>query len=462
MTFPTDPVLNTDTHGDHVARTNEHFADASQHLRADVNVAAFGAVSSATAAQTTQAFQDALDYAASSGKKYIFVPARDTAYNFDGPLFSDRVAIIGEHRQGCVLFWGVGTISTGAYCISFINSLGGYTQHPALSNLTIYGPNQNPDFGSHPADFHGLRLGQDGSDATFRINNIEIGGFDYNFVLENNTGHCFFDSVTSQNGHYGFYVRRGNADYSWISCDITSNRMAGIGMPRNTGLNVASFWKCHFGFEPYGIYQCNVDDTSTPGPRNAGFMSYCDLIGCDFEAVGNAAIKSEADETGGSGVFYGNLIRGGWHDYAPEYQYLSHNKNYYLSVPNAGYNRVEWGAKVWPAGTSAILNYGGIGAWTFEGAPNYSWANVSNTSSTQYNQLDRGTLNAYTITIPATQTAATFTYDTYLLLAADALRPQLTPKSDPGGRFWISAYTSTGFTVTREGTLPAVTFEIQF
>jgi hypothetical protein len=75
MTYPTQPVENTDTYGVHVDRTNEHFADASQHSTA-ANVAAFGATSGATAAQTRQAFQDAIAYALANDLRHIFIPAR--------------------------------------------------------------------------------------------------------------------------------------------------------------------------------------------------------------------------------------------------------------------------------------------------------------------------------------------------------------------------------------------------
>jgi hypothetical protein len=87
-----------------------------------------------------------------------------------------------------------------------------------------------------------LRLGQDGTDVTFHINNIEIGGFDDNIVIDNNTGHRFFRNVVSQSAYFGLYVRRGNADYSFTDSDFTNNRFAGIGMPRNTGINIGAFW----------------------------------------------------------------------------------------------------------------------------------------------------------------------------------------------------------------------------
>jgi hypothetical protein len=78
-------------------------------------------------------------------------------------------------------------------------------------------------------------------------------------------------------------------------------------------------------------------------------------------------------------------------------------------------------------------------------------------------ELEPVWLLGHSVTISAGNAAATYNDDDYLKAAGDALKPVLTPTSDPGGRFWISARNSTSFTVTREGTLTnAVTFDIRF
>jgi hypothetical protein len=189
-------------------------------------------------------------------------------------------------------------------------------------------------------------------------------------------------------------------------------------------------------------------------------MVRCDLVGCDFEAMGNAAILSEAAD-GVGGTFHGNSIQGGWHNFDAFYKIAVRTNDYFVNVPNAAYNDVNWGATPWPSGTSGILTYGGIGAWTFRGAGADPDQVVVN-GTTNYNVLDRTALTDYSLTLGTDQTSATLPYDGYLKAAALALRPVLVPRTDPGGRFWVSSKGETSMTVTREGTLPAVTFDIQF
>src|SRR5215216_1060678 len=234
--------------------------------------------------------------------------------------------------------------------------------------------------------FHGVRLGQDCTDVTFHINNIEIGGFDYNIVIDNNTGHCFFRNVVSQSAYFGLYVRRGNADYSFTDSDFTNNRFAGIGMPRNTGINMGAFWKVHFGFSPYGIWQSNNADAS-PGNRQQGFLFQYNFLNCDFESVGNGAIHSEAQSDGG-GVLQGCTFVGGWNDYNDDYRIGALNKDYFVNVPLCHYNLVDWGAQPWPTGDEGIIICGGTGAWTLRGIGTWPETTSVITGPTLYNALD--------------------------------------------------------------------------
>jgi hypothetical protein len=132
-------------------------------------------------------------------------------------------------------------------------------------------------------------------------------------------------------------------------------------------------------------------------------------------------------------------------------------------VKEAQFNTVDWGDVPWPTGDVGVIRYtSGLGAWTLLGNSQQPVEpKVIIQGSTDYNTLDRRTLD-YSVTIPATEPSATFTYDTWVKAAAMAVRPALIPRSDPGGRYWISTRNESGFVVTREGnTAAAVTFEIQ-
>jgi hypothetical protein len=464
MAFPTDPVQPTDTYGDHVARTNEHFADASQHSTA-VNVAAFGATSGASATQTRQAFEDAIAYAVAENRRSIYVPSRGSDYFFDAPISSHTISIIGERAGDCKLTFSSGTVPSGGYAIT-ITSEAGITWHPTIENLTIRGPDDALGLGVR-GNFHGVRLGGTEwlSSCNYFLNNLELQGFDFNIVCDNDIGHIFLTNVRSNGGYYAVYFVRANADYSFINCDFTTNRFAGIGLPKNTGLNMASFWKCHFGFSPYGIFQSNDVDTN-PGGRQTGFLYQCDFIGCDFEAVGNGAIVSEAVKDGTyptTGDMLGTYIRGGWHDFNAIYNIAGRNKDYWINVPKGEWNTIDWGARVFPYGDLGLLKYGGVGGWQIFGADNGApGGKTLAQGDTSYNQIDKRVLGSHSVTIASGQTSQAFTYDGWVKAAGNAARPVLSPRSDPGGRFWISARSSTGFTVTREGnTASAVTFDIQ-
>lgn len=462
-------ILGTDTvGGTGLSKINANFTQLYRtSAGGSVNVADFGAVPGATPAATRQGFQDALDYAAANGYRAIFVPQRGGAeywYTFDAPITSTGISIIGEHRPRCILYWPAGTVPAGGYAITTWGQ-GGHEQAIILENLTIVGQTSSPALGSHPANYHGVRLGYDGSDSEMRMNNIEIHSFDYNIVCDNNTGHIYMTDVQSQDAYYGVYVRRGNADYSFINCNFTNVFFAGIGLPRNTGISMAAFWSCHFGFAPYGIFQSNVDDTATAGNRQQGFLFQCQFTNCDFEAIGNGAIYTEAVPQAGNtvaGRFTGNTIRGGWHDFNASYKIAARNKDYFVKTGDTSYNTAEWGSQIWPAGDAGILSYGGIGTWTLRGAAPYPTPPVVVANGEKsYNTLDRTALTPLTVTIGVGQTSATYNYDTYMQAAV--LKPVLMPRSDPGGRFWISSNTSTSFTVTREGTTTnAVIFDIQF
>ena len=464
MTFPTDPILNSDTYSVHVDRTNEHFADAGQHSQA-VNVAAFGAVSGATATQTRQAFEAAMAYAITQNKRGVFVPSKNEEYTFDAPITLDKISIIGEERNSCRLRWPAGTVPAGGHAITILGE-GGFENVPWLKDLCIFGPSGGfTGVDDHPANFHGVRCGQVGSQyGAVDLQNIYVALFDYNIVLQNASGQIFLQDVRSQYGYYGVYFRQANADYSFVACNFTNNAFAGIGMPRTTGVNMMSIWKTHFGFEPYGIYQSNAED-GNPADSQKGFMYQCDLIGVDFEAVGNGAILTEAVADGANpwaGRFFGNLVRGGWHDFNDGYKIATRNKEYYVDVKEAQFNTVDWGDVPWPPGDVGVIRYTSGHSWTLLGRSQQPVApKVLIQGDTASNTLDKRLLD-YSVTISATEPSATFTYDTWVKAAAMAVRPALIPRSDPGGRYWISTRNESGFVVTREGnTAAAVTFEIQ-
>jgi hypothetical protein len=106
MTFPTDPIQPTETHGDHVNRTNEHFADASQHERPVLNGQDFGMNPNNTGDQAS-ALNAALAAAAAS-QSMVFIPKG--TYRFTSSITPQAyVTICGEGYGTILSYEGTGT-----------------------------------------------------------------------------------------------------------------------------------------------------------------------------------------------------------------------------------------------------------------------------------------------------------------------------------------------------------------
>jgi hypothetical protein len=437
-----------------------------------VDVQEFGAVGTATSTQTRVAFENALAFALADGVREIFVPSRTESYVFDAPIVSHKVSIRGGHHGMSVMSWPTGSVPSGGHALTLTDDEeGSLWNSPNLYNLRIEGAFETGDMGGHPSAFHGIRIGEGGNTwPASKLKTVEVRGFDYGIVFDNAGGHISLEDVTAEYNYYAVYIRRGNGDNLFLNCDFANNLFAGIGMPRNTGLTLSALLRCHFGYGPYGIFQSATTADPGVGDRQQGFLNNCSFIDCSFEACGNGAIFSEA--TTGSdngGAMTGNFFTGGWPawDESDDLVRKIHTRprEYFVSTAGiAELNYVDWGYNPWPEGDLGVISYTGNGGWTLAGKPYDPPAGkVLINGDTSYNTLHPAYLKDLTITIDAGEASATHTYNAYQAGAAGAFRPMLMPRSDPGGRFWISNRDANDFTVTREGTITnAVTFEIQF
>jgi hypothetical protein len=312
--------------------------------------------------------------------------------------------------------------------------------------------------GTFPANFSGIRYGtpEDNTGGPITTENCYVEGFDYGLVLDSTSGHIHFSHVGSKQCYYGLYVRRSTADYSFRDCNFAENRMAGVGLPRNTGLDMALFDRCHFGYSPYGFHQSNTADAGA-GSRNQGFLISCNFQSCNWESIGNGAFFSEAAADNG-GRFWANNFYGGWNSWNPIYKLGSRVADYWLRVPDAAGNHVHWGGKPWGAGDRGVLWYGGVGSWYLYGdaAPWLPAGGVVCQGETSFNHiLNTESVNT-SITIAEGATSARYDYNDYQLAAGSAMvLPVLTPRNNPGSHWWTSNLDGLGFTVNLASPAPA-------
>jgi hypothetical protein len=428
--------------------------------RLAINVQHFGAVLTATATQTRRGFERALAHAASRGKGAIYVPSRSTAYTFDAPITVNNIAIIGESLRGCTLNFPDGSVAGAGHAITLLGG-GDPPGLPHLKNLHVKGPSKKGPskdgvLGTLPANFNGIRYGTpaDNTGGPITTHNCYVEGFEYGLVLDSTSGHIHFSHVGSKKCYYGLYVRRSTADYSFRDCNFAENRMAGVGLPRNTGLDMALFDRCHFGYAPYGFHQSNLADAGT-GDKHQGFLVDCDLLACNFESIGNSAYHSEAAADNG-GRFWSNHIYGGWSSYNAAYKLAANNADYWVNVPDAEGNHIHWWSYPWPSGDVSVAKYGGNGKWYIYG--DAAWPAVAGTASfvgdTTFNRLLNTEFINATAQINSDATFVDFTYNEYQKSAASAFLPIVTPRANPGSHWWISNLTSTGFRINLASAAP--------
>jgi hypothetical protein len=432
-----------------------------------VNVQQFGAVLTATPAQTNDAFERAMQAARDSGHYTVHIPARNAPYTFAAPLAVSAVQLRGETQNLCRLHFPAGSVPEHGHAIT----LSGFEVHkiPSLYSLTISGPGVAGGVGSTPADFHGVRCGTPelatGAGGPIAIHDCYVSGFKYGIVWDNHSGHISHFETSCIGNYYGIYVRRGTGDYHILGGGYTDNKFASIGLPRNTGLSRMVITRAHLGYAPYGIYQSNVDDpVGALGDKMTGFLNQCTFLSANFEGIGNAAILSDADPSGNSGTMWGCFFvncEGTWHP-NPAYTLPSRDKNYWMVIPNALQNHIHWGAFIWPHGDLGLFDYGGIGAWYIYG--DASWPNpggVVMNGPTTHNRLlstehvNTSVTGGVPFSIAAGETSATFTYNDWQKAAASAFLPVLTPHANPGSHWWVSGLSSIGFTVNLASPAPA-------
>lgn len=166
---------------------------------------------------------------------------------------------------------------------------------PILRNLTLEGGHGTPSAASDPNN----AAGQGGwspygigyrAVRRNRMYNCVIGGFQYGAQFDGAYDHTHWESViTSGNwDNVRFGPRQNEKDNVFMSCAFSNSSRSGISIARNGFLAGSSFYGCHFGTQPYGIY-------IESGTKNSGgfMMQNNQFIESIFEGCGNYKIFCE-------------------------------------------------------------------------------------------------------------------------------------------------------------------------
>lgn len=189
---------------------------------------------------------------------------------------------IGTHLN-CT---GAGLTSTQP-AVVFSPSTNYYYQ---LHGFSLQGPGANT-LGVKTANCWGMQI----NNAVF-MEHIKISGFDAGLILNAAGGHVWVGmGCDISANYYGVYNILNNSDFYFHDCMVNGNSFANFATPADQGFASMQITRAHVGFAPYAFYQ---EPTPAAQGTNKVFLgSGVEIIHADFEAIGNAAIYSDATDT---------------------------------------------------------------------------------------------------------------------------------------------------------------------
>jgi hypothetical protein len=386
MTFPTDPVLNTDTYDDIAAlkalsvssfttnntvnvlgyyvagdgggglfRFDPAFDPAAaaldelddwgtiikpnsithpnpgrwlremgpKHLWAEF----FGALPSAPSNTVrTQNMNNALSAARALGCEELNVGS--LTLDLDGQLNANDVTLVGRGMRGTKLQL---TTSLGAGVPFITQSMTRNGEVPwamGARRLTVSGPGATslPSLGEKPPEKTANCDGIKALDPA-RYESVRVEKFDCGYVAASPSGHCSWINPQVTNNYYGVYLLTANfGDWSFVDGNINGNTFANIAVPGTQQIDRMTMYDLHCGFAPYGVYQ----EPAAVGTA-AAFLVNCSFDYVSFEALGNGLLFTEQwDSTDvDEGVLTATYMNRISHDWFPErYRIAARAKDY--------------------------------------------------------------------------------------------------------------------------------------
>lgn len=238
-------------------------------------------------ADNSAQIQAALD-AAAVVKGTVFTP--HGLFNCLSQVISG-VDLLGESPAGSV--WQFPTLGSGVAGVVMTKSIDDGEMN-YIRGMRFIGP-ATWDYPSieaptMKADCNGLSVDDN---IKVVIDSSYIKGFDKGLIYNNNLGHIYVEDSTITDNYYGIYCAKQNNDYKIQNTIVSGNSFANLATASDQGFSSLRGDNVHCGFAPYGIYQ---EPTPANQPGFASFLVATELEHWQFEAIGNGAILSEADE----------------------------------------------------------------------------------------------------------------------------------------------------------------------
>lgn len=247
-----------------------------------------------TAAQNVTALSAAISAVWNSGNGWgaVYIPGgAGVNYNLDaGVWLRKTVSLFTDADYGATLTWTT-DLGGGTFGIQVSDAGGVSFETPSVSGFRLIGPgNQNSALGTSPCTngMGGVRLLDNG-----RIFNCTLAGWHAGIAIRGN--HQKIEYCRVEKCYYGVWWSDGAtsfSDQSLSNTELVQEKFASVAVAGDSTIDTSMFDKVHMGFSPYGIYK-----ESGGSSRKTEIANNTSFIDCSIEAVGNAMIYDESDDS---------------------------------------------------------------------------------------------------------------------------------------------------------------------
>ena len=419
------------------------------------NVKDYGAAGNG-ATDDGAAFQAAIDAAVSSKVRSVYVPPGTYLIRRTLTLTDTKMFGIG-HPAATTLQWDR-DLGANTFAIKLRSSFSELESPMCLENLRVVGPQMRP---TAPV-MNGVQIANYSQDSKSkgkaRFTEVHVGQFWFGFVVDNIDGHDFWFRCQINNNHDGIYFKSAGNDYRFVECGLEGNTRAGLTAQYDCPLHRLQMMRCHLGQQPVGVYK-------TAGTTDREFLSSARFYDTSFEYIGNAAILSQATGTGEGDALQDVLMDMTGFSWAPKNppQYDSNlPRDAAIRCSRITRGVVEINSDLWPftpGDTGSDLAVVKLSAYSTGGLI-FNYRGTPGPSSTETLLNATGVItkrNAVKcvegervigVTVPNGQSSGTVSVQMNRYVAhLDALRAQVTPRSNVGSHSYWLTWTQSGTNV---------------
>lgn len=275
------------------------------------------------------------------GGRVFLLPGE--TYVLSAPVTLDRVGLIGDGSPTLSVPVDLGA---GVAALTFTSPGEGDDNSIPIEGFTLIGSGVR-SLGVKTANGDGIAIT---GFAKPILRDVRVRQFGSGIVWNNSVGHIYHQHIEVTDCFYGIYCKNNSYDYFVTDSRIDGNTFANFATPANQGFAAMVLTNVHMGFAPYGIYQ---EPTPAAQGSTGVFLQEVILRHARMEAIGNAAILSDATEDGTNHSSTSNLlIEHPGFSWSATYKIAARDKNYAVVLPFTQRRiRIEGGAYPFTAGT---------------------------------------------------------------------------------------------------------------